>query len=411
MKTKKFYFFTVWLILLVSLFPSLQAQKPEKTIHLRIVRNGVVTDTTFTTSDNNVIHQAESGSLPGTGAGVTHAKFYRATVSENDNHITVMIHESDSIRRHASKFERVYTTGDDNEVFVIDEDGDLVPPVPPPPPPPVPGLPGDTSMHGSRHMVIRHMNGGVTIIDPQGNRTKSEYIVVDSTGKHNRVEKKYKIVVDEGDGRVPPDIDENGLPIPPPPPPPPDHMIYVMANAAHDTTLLQVTPEGDTVMIKTIVRTGKGDHRNVKVIRRGGKHGDYAYAYGEDMENVWVEKMPSDSTGKKNVLVYVTESPKEGKVYKSVTVKHLEGEKTDFGTVSVIPMPEKKHIMLDMNLDGKDQTVINVTNEKKKVVFSDKIKDLLGRYVREIDLSAYPSGKYKVTIERGKSTFEKQVSL
>lgn len=409
MKTQKFYFFTVWLILLVSLFPSLQAQKPEKTIHLRIVRNGVVTDTTFTTSDNNVIHQAESGTLPGTSAGVKHAKFYRATVFENDNHITVRIHESDSIPRHASTFERVYTTGDDDEVVVLDEDGDLVPPVPPPPP--VPGLPGDSSFHGSRHMVIRHMDGGVTVIDGHGNRTRSEYFVMDSTGKHNRVEKEYKVIVDEGDSQdLPEGTDENGLPVPPPPPPP-GNMIYVVTHASHDTTLLQVTPEGDTIMIKTIVKKGKGDNRHVKVIRHGGKQGDYAYAYSEDMENVQVEKMPPDSSGRENVLVYVTKSPREGTAYKKVTVRHMEGEKTAFGMVSVIPMPEKKHIMLDMNLEGKEQTVITVTDEKKKVVFSEKIKDLLGRYVREIDLSAYPTGKYTVTIERGKSKFEKQLGL
>ncbi len=409
MKTRKFYFFTVWLILLVSLFPSLQAQKPEKTIHLRVVRNGVVTDTTFTTSDKNVIHQAESGSLPGTGSSSKHAKFYRATVTENDNHISVMVHESDSLPGRGARFERFYTTGDDDQYVVITDDGDMMPPVPPPPP--VPGLPGDTSMHGSRHMMIRHMDGDVTIIDGHGNRTQSEYIVVDSTGKHNRIEKMYKIVVDEGDSQVPPDIDENGLPVPPPPPPPPGDMVYVVAHATHDTTLVKVTPEGDTVIIKTIVRTGNKDNRHVKVIRHGGQQGNYAYTYEEDMENVQVDKMPSDSCGREKVMVYVSKSPREDKEYKKITVKRMEGEKTDFGMVSVIAVPEKKHIILDMSLEGKAQTTITVTDEKKKVVFSDKIKDLLGRYVREIDLSGFASGKYTVTIEREKSKFEKQVNL
>jgi hypothetical protein len=195
-------------------------------------------------------------------------------------------------------------------------------------------------------------------------------------------------------------------------------MEKIPLSASKDTTIMHISPQGDTVKIhRKVLKDGKIE-QEVTVNKHSKDTIDnhfYAYTVSPGMNHMKMRRMHISSDSDDDVdFMMPPMPPVTGYDNMQYSVQGMpEGidEKADFGRIKVSPVMGKNLVRISLDLSGKDNTVIKINDEKGKAVFEEKVKDLTGKYVRDIDMTGNEKGKYSLSVERGKSNITRQFTF
>jgi hypothetical protein len=186
-----------------------------------------------------------------------------------------------------------------------------------------------------------------------------------------------------------------------------------------DTTIMHVSHQGDTIKIhRKVLKDGKIE-QEVTVNKHSKDTTDnkyFTYRVRSDKNHLFLRKMRiqgEDDENSEFIMPPMPPSPPgiEGMNFDFPGMPEGIDENADFGKIKVVPIVGKNLIRVSLDLSGKENTVIKINDEKGKVVFEEKIKDLTGKYIRDIDMTGNEKGKYSLGIERGKSSITKQFTF
>jgi hypothetical protein len=184
-----------------------------------------------------------------------------------------------------------------------------------------------------------------------------------------------------------------------------------------DTTIMHVSPQGYTIKIhRKILKDGNVD-QNITVNKHSrdtASSNFFSYRVRPGRNRMYFRNMGPRYHGEENFDFIMPPMPPlpPGEEMNFDFPGMAEGidVNADFGKIKVTPLLGKNAVRISLDLSGKETTVIKISDEKGKSVFEEKVKDLTGKYVRDIDMTGNANGKYSLGIERGKSSLTKSFS-
>ncbi len=374
MNSRKITLLAFLLLVAAGISSSLHAQ--QKTVHLKVVSNGKSTDSVYT-----VTYQGGSGS----NSSQNFVTVYNNSKSKisgdgDDSIIEVNVMTSDNAGEDYD--------GDRNLVMIGRSRGGEAE---------LDETTGDDQVISSRSFCTCMPNCGKTDSTSRKEMRKRIYMHMDANGQHGGKHRSMKYVISDNDG---PSEDFEA-------------QMEQIPLTAKDTTITHISPKGDTIRIhRKISKDGKIE-QEVTVnkhsmdtanagfmtyeVRPGRNRMSYRNIYrGHGEENFDfmappMSRMHHDADVDQNM----SEMP--------------EGidENADFGKIKVTPLMGKNMVRISLELSGKETTVIKIKDESGKALFEEKVKDLTGKYVRDIDMGSNAKGKYSLGIDRGKSSLSK----
>jgi hypothetical protein len=189
--------------------------------------------------------------------------------------------------------------------------------------------------------------------------------------------------------------------------------------ASKDTTLTHISQQGDTIKIHRKVLKDGNIEQEVTVNKHSKDSADgqfFTYSASSGRNRMTIRKRRSGNEGDENFEYMMPPMPPSHSGVEEMNLYFPDmpigiDENADFGKIKVTPLMGKDIIRVSLELSGKENTVIKIIDEKGKAVFEEKIKDLTGKYVRDIDMTGNAKGKYSLSIDRGKSSISKQFSF
>jgi hypothetical protein len=195
-------------------------------------------------------------------------------------------------------------------------------------------------------------------------------------------------------------------------------MEMIPLTASKDTTITHISPQGDTIKIHRKVLEDGGVEQEVTVNKHskdssGGQFFTYNASSGKN--RMMIRKMRAGNDEDENFEYMMPPRPPSHSGVEEMNLDYPDmptgiDENADFGKIKVTPLEGKNIVRISLDLSGKETTVIKINDEKGRAVFEEKVKDLTGKYVRDIDMSGNARGKYSLGIDRGKSSITKQFS-
>jgi len=194
-----------------------------------------------------------------------------------------------------------------------------------------------------------------------------------------------------------------------------EEMASIPITASKDTTIVHISPQGDTIKIhRKVLKDGK-IQQEVMVNKHSKDSTDtqyYSYRINSDKKHVIIRTRTHPYEDEENFDFMMPPKPPsppgvQGMDFDFPGMSEGIDENADFGKIKVIPLAGKNLIRISLELSGKENTTIRINDEKGKAIFEEKVKDLTGKYVRDIDMGSAEKGKYSLGIDRGKSTLSK----
>jgi hypothetical protein len=188
-------------------------------------------------------------------------------------------------------------------------------------------------------------------------------------------------------------------------------MEMIPMHSSMDTTITHISPQGDTIKIHRKVLKDGQIQQEVTVNKHSKDYDNgqfFTYRVRSGKNRMMYRNMRTPNAGDEtfDLMVPPMPHPPQGLEEMNFDFPGMSqgiDENADFGKIKVTPLMGKKLIRVSLDLSGKENTVIKINDEKGKAVFEEKIKDLMGKYVRDIDMTGNEKGKYSLSIERGKS--------
>jgi len=181
-----------------------------------------------------------------------------------------------------------------------------------------------------------------------------------------------------------------------------------------DTTITHISPQGDTIKIhRKVLKEGEIE-QEVRINNHSNDSADtkfFTYRAHAGKNRMYFRNMDPRGRGDETMEEMMPPMTPDGDLgFESMDMPAGIDENTDFGKIKVTPLMGKNMVRISLDLSGKETTVISIKDEKGKSIFEEKIKDLTGKYVRDIDMTGNANGKYNLGIERGKSSLTKSFS-
>jgi hypothetical protein len=180
-----------------------------------------------------------------------------------------------------------------------------------------------------------------------------------------------------------------------------------------DTTITHISPGGDTIKIHREVLKDGQLRQEVTVNKHSKDTSDnkyFTYKVRPGRNKMYFRNMGPSNGDETFAMMRTPMPPMSPDIEMNYDIPGMpEGidENADFGKIKVTSLTGKNMVRISLELSGKETTLIKINDEKGRSIFEEKVKDLTGKYVRDIDMGSNAKGKYSLGIDRGKSSLTK----
>ena len=162
-------------------------------------------------------------------------------------------------------------------------------------------------------------------------------------------------------------------------------MASISVTTSKDTTIMYISPQGDTIKIhREVLKDGK-IRQQVTVNKSSMDTSDneyFTYRVRPGRNRMYLRDMDPSRRDETLTMMIAPLPPMNPDIEMnydvSGTPQGIE-ENTDYGKIKVTPLMGKNMVRISLDLSSKETTVIKINDKNGKPVFEEKVKDLTGK--------------------------------